>query len=226
VADVGADTVTPVSIATGRPGRAITVGANLGPEAATAAIALTPNGKTLYVGTNSDVAGQDDTVTPVSTATGRPGKAIRVGNGIDAIVITPNGKTAYAASFNVGTVTPIRVATNTAGKPIGVGTDVGPMTMAVTPNGATVYVANVAGCASPEPPGDASAPKTPPAGPAGPAADATPARSVTPTPPTMPAAPVTVAALASGRSPAEAERGRSHASLRMMLAARANPSHA
>jgi DNA-binding beta-propeller fold protein YncE len=83
-----------------------------------------------------------------------------VGNGIDAIVITPNGKTAYAASFNVGTVTPIRVATNTAGKPIRVGTDVGPMTMAVTPNGATVYVANVAACASPEPPGNASSPKT------------------------------------------------------------------
>jgi hypothetical protein len=35
------------------------------------------------------------TVTPVSTATGRPGKAIRVGGGIDAIAITPNGKTAF-----------------------------------------------------------------------------------------------------------------------------------
>jgi YVTN family beta-propeller protein len=159
VADLGSDTVTPVSTATGRPGKAITVGAKLGPEATTAAIALTPNGKTLYVGTNSNGLG-DDTVTPVSTVTGRPGKAIRVGGGIDAIAITPNGKTAYAASFNAGTVTPIRVATNTAGKPIGVGTDLGPITMAITPNGATAYVADVATCASAEPPGDPAAGRT------------------------------------------------------------------
>jgi YVTN family beta-propeller protein len=154
VADLGSDTVTPVSTATGRPGKAITIGAKLGPEATTAAIALTPNGKTLYVGTNSNVPAEDDTVTPVSTATNRPGEAIRVGGGIDTIAITPNGKTAYAASFGAGTVTPIRVATNTAGKPIGVGTDLGPITMAITPNGATAYVADVATCASPAPPSD------------------------------------------------------------------------
>jgi YVTN family beta-propeller protein len=161
VADLGSDTVTPVSTATGRPGKAITVGAKLGPQATTAAIALTPNGKTLYVATNSNAAAEDDTVTPVSTATNRPGKAIRVGSGIDAIAITPNGKTAYAASFNAGRVTPIRIATNTAGKPIAVGTDVGPITMAITPNSATVYVADVATCASAEPSGDPSAAEEP-----------------------------------------------------------------
>jgi YVTN family beta-propeller protein len=157
VADLGSDTVTPVSTATGRPGKAITVGAKLGPEATTAAIALTPNGKTLYVGTNSNVPAEDDAVTPVNTATNRPGKAIRVGGGIDTIAITPNGKTAYAASFSAGTVTPIRVATNTAGQPIGVGTDLGPITMAITPNGATAYVADVATCTSPKSSGHAPA---------------------------------------------------------------------
>ena len=150
VADLASATVTPISTATGRPGKAIAVGAKLGPDATTAAIALTPNGKTLYVGTNSNMPAGDDTVTPVSTATNRPGKAIRVGGGIDAIAITPNGKTAYVASFNAGTVTPIGVATNTAGKPISVGTDLGPTTMAITPNGATAFVADVATCTSPE----------------------------------------------------------------------------
>jgi hyaluronoglucosaminidase len=101
------------------------------------------------------VPGEDDTVTPVSTATSRPGKAITVGQGIDAIAITPNGRTAYVASFNAGTVTPIRIAANTAGKPIGVGTDLGPATLAITPNGAAVYAADTAGCASATPPGDA-----------------------------------------------------------------------
>jgi DNA-binding beta-propeller fold protein YncE len=149
VADLGSDTVTPVSTATGRPGPAITVGAGLGPEAATAAIALTPNGKTLYVGTNSNVPGQHDTVTPVSTATNRPGRAIRVGGGIDAIAITPNGRTAYAVSFDAGTVTPIRVAGGTARRPIAVGADLGPVTIAITPDGATAYVADVATCSVP-----------------------------------------------------------------------------
>jgi DNA-binding beta-propeller fold protein YncE len=153
VADLGSDTVTPFSTATGRPGKAITVGAELGAQASTAAIAITPNGKTLYVGTNSNAFGEDDAVTPVSTATNRPGKAIRVGQGIDVIAITPNGTTAYVASFNAGTVTPIRLATNTAGRPIGVGTDLGPMAMAITPNGKTAYVGSVATCASAEPPG-------------------------------------------------------------------------
>ena len=35
------------------------------------------------------------TVTPIRTATGKPGKAIRVGKFPFAIAITPNGKTAY-----------------------------------------------------------------------------------------------------------------------------------
>ena len=85
--------------------------------AATTAIALTPNGKTLYVGTGSFAAGEDDAVTPVSTTANRPGKAIRVGQGLNAIVITPNGKTAYVSSSDAGTVTPIRIATSTAGRP-------------------------------------------------------------------------------------------------------------
>jgi len=211
VADLGSDTVTPVSTATGRPGKVITVGAALGPEAATAAIALTPNGKTLYVGTNSDAYGEDDTVTPVSTATGKVGKAIRVGEGIDTIAITPNGKTAYAASYNAGTVTPIRIATNTAGKPIVVGTDLGPITMALTPDGATAYVADAATCASPEPPGDprireaglAAMPAT-----AMPATAATPATATTRAALAAPVTATTFATLASGRFPLKAGRSR------------------
>jgi YVTN family beta-propeller protein len=154
VGNFDADTVTPFSTVTNRPGKAITVGARLSPFASTAAIAITPNGRTLYVGTESFVPGVDDLLTPVSTATNKPGKSIRVGQGVDAITITPNSRTAYVASFNAGTVTPVRVATNTAASPISVGTDLGPYAMAITPNGRTVYVASVATCASAGPPGN------------------------------------------------------------------------
>lgn len=151
VADYGAPTVSSFSTATNKPGKTITVGATLSPYASTVAIALTPDGKTLYVGTESFAAGVDDWVTPVSTATDKPGKPITVGQGVDDIAITPNGTTAYVASESG--VTPVRVATNTAGKTIGPGTDLAPVTMAITPNGQTVYAATAATCAPSMPPG-------------------------------------------------------------------------
>jgi len=65
-------------------------------------------------------------VTPVSTATNRPGEAITVGKGPQSIAITPNGKTAYVVNFGTGTVggntvTPINTATGAALTPVRVG---------------------------------------------------------------------------------------------------------
>jgi YVTN family beta-propeller protein len=153
VEDYDAPAVAWFSTVTNKPGKTITVGAALSPYAGTVAIAVTPNGKTLYVGTESYLPGVDDWVTPVPTATNKPGKPITVGQSIAGIVITPNGTTAYVANENG--VTPIRVATNTAGKTIGAGTGLAPVTMAVTPNGQTVYAANVSTCTPAVPPGTA-----------------------------------------------------------------------
>ena len=100
-----------------------------------AAIAITPDGKTAYV-----VNGTAGTVTPIDTATNKPGPAIVVGREPAAIAITPNGKTAYVVNTTSGTVTPITTATGTAGPPITVGKY--PMSIAITPNGKTAYVAN------------------------------------------------------------------------------------
>ncbi len=79
--------VTPISTATGKPGKAIRVGAN------PFAIAITPDGKTAYV---NGLPG----VTPVSTATGRPGKIIKVAGEAYALAITqtarpPTSPTSY-----------------------------------------------------------------------------------------------------------------------------------
>ena len=73
-----------------------------GPNSSTIAdnvgkIAITPDGKTAYATTGSDV-------TPISTATNTPGKPIHIAPGAggpgypDFIAITPDGKTAYVAS--------------------------------------------------------------------------------------------------------------------------------
>ena len=75
-------------------------------------IAITPNGKTAYI------TGPGAVVVPVSTATNRPGKPIRIGSsgpGIQ-IVITPDGKTVYVVASNE--VVPVNTATNQPGQPI------------------------------------------------------------------------------------------------------------
>ena len=74
-------------------------------------MAITPDGKTLYVSnyaTCGSGLGAGDTVTPIRTATGRPGHAIAD-----------------------GTVTPIRTTTKKAGRAIRVGR--GPWVITITP---------------------------------------------------------------------------------------------
>jgi DNA-binding beta-propeller fold protein YncE len=108
--------VTPISLATNRPGKPVRFGRH---KVFPTAIAATPDGKTVYVASVA-VPGRPGTVTPIATAANTPGKPIRVGGGLQAIAITPDGKTVYVVSGG-GTVTPIATATNTPGKPIEVG---------------------------------------------------------------------------------------------------------
>jgi len=135
--DVWSGTVIPVRTRTGRLGSPIRVGHN--PEA----MAITPDGKTLYVANE-----HSGTVTPIRTATGAALRPIRVGQMPGAIAITPDGKTAYVTSETTATVTPIRTATNTALRPIRVGSPgpyPDPEAIAITPDGKTAYVLNAGG---------------------------------------------------------------------------------
>jgi YVTN family beta-propeller protein len=59
---------------------------------------------------------------------------------LPAIAITPDGGIAYVADPEGNTVTPIRTATNTALRPIKVRRQ--PGSLAVTPDGRTVYAVN------------------------------------------------------------------------------------
>ena len=98
--------------------------------------------RTVYVSN-----GRGGTVTPIVTATNTPGPPIPVGRGPGLIVITPDGNTAYVTS-NESTVVPVDTATGTPGAPIRVGVDRPglhdqPDGIAITPDGKTVYVANI-----------------------------------------------------------------------------------
>jgi DNA-binding beta-propeller fold protein YncE len=129
-------TVTPISATTGKAGQPIVVRtgydiANLGTQ-----LAVTPDGKTIWA-----IGGTDD-VMPISTATNRAGKPVRVvyqrGEGTDQVLAAPDGKTVYVLD-TTGAVTPISAATHRPGKPVELGQELAEM--AITPDGKTLYVA-------------------------------------------------------------------------------------
>ena len=106
-------TVTPISTATNTPGPPIHVGLPVAEV-----IAITPDGKTVYV---THYEGRPtETIVPISTATNTAGPPIHIGSSADALAITPDGKTLYAATGTTtrNTITPVSTATNRAGKPI------------------------------------------------------------------------------------------------------------
>jgi DNA-binding beta-propeller fold protein YncE len=124
VAVPGNGTVVPFSVRTNTAGRPIRVGLGV-------VLAVTPDGRTLYVGTlNGPTFG---TVIPISTHTGTAGSPITVCDTPQAIVFSrhgrPHGRTAYVLCLAVrnapleGAVVPISTATNEAFPEILIGKD-------------------------------------------------------------------------------------------------------
>jgi DNA-binding beta-propeller fold protein YncE len=72
-------------------------------------------------------------VTPISTASNRPGKPIKVGSNPQFITVTPNGKTAYVASLAQARCPAMRSRWGGA-----------PGAIAITSNGRTLYAASQA----------------------------------------------------------------------------------
>lgn len=115
-------------------------------------MAITPNGKTLYVLFLYPPGTATSYVIPISTVTDRPGTPIRVPADVSAIVAAPDGRTVYLVgqprpkgSANPSTtieVTPVATATNRPGKPIIVGNgDLGiSIPVVTTPDGRTMYI--------------------------------------------------------------------------------------
>jgi DNA-binding beta-propeller fold protein YncE len=113
-------TVTPISTATNTAGKAITVSSLTGYE--NSALAIAPDGKTLYAGGFLATSNEPGYLVPVTTASGAVGKAIKVASDPVAIGVTPNGATAYVVCEGLsgvpGGVVPVSTATDTALKTI------------------------------------------------------------------------------------------------------------
>lgn len=133
--------MTPIRAASNTAGRPIRVGP------APAMIAISPDGQTAYVlgiGNLLPDAPAPVTLTPIRTATNRPGRVITIcapesPSNLVAIAITPDSRTVYVSCHGTGQVVPVRAGAGTASKPIRV-SSAGALAMAA--DGRTVYVAN------------------------------------------------------------------------------------
>jgi YVTN family beta-propeller protein len=135
VGNSGASIVTPIATATN------TAGTPIDNISSPISVAITPDGQTAYVTSNST---STPSVVPIATANNAPGTPIPFTSlSPVAIAINPTGTTAYVVDAQEdapGHVTPINLATGAAGPPITVGDD--PEAIAILPYGNIAYVVN------------------------------------------------------------------------------------
>jgi YVTN family beta-propeller protein len=95
-------------------------------------VAVTPDGKHVYVANGSG------TVSVIATATNTVVATVAVGNYPYGVAVTPDGKHAYVTNSRSGTVSVIDTTTNTVVASVPV--DAAPQGVAVAPDGKHVYV--------------------------------------------------------------------------------------
>ena len=106
--------VVPISLVTGKVGKPIQI-----PGLGGGSIAITPDGRTAYVGILKPAAPDAGIVVPIDLTAGTAGKPIHVPSypySVSDIAITANARTAYAVSL--ASVIPINLTTRKAARPI------------------------------------------------------------------------------------------------------------
>lgn len=129
VVNSNSGSITPVDVATHRPGPPIKVGPD------PTSIAVSPNSAYAYV----SVSGANY-IAVVSLLYDRVVRDINVAPGPGAIAVSATNALAYVAYPTTGTVTPIDLERNVALPPIAVGPD--PVDVAFSSNGQTAFVVN------------------------------------------------------------------------------------
>jgi len=129
----GGNTVFRIRTATNTAAKPIMIGSD---AISVNTLAMSPNGKTLYVAASGIVNPRINFVVPVSTVTNKVGKPIKVGMYPDVIAFIPDGKTAFVATESA--VYPMFSATGKVGRPIRTGFS--PLAIVIAPDGRTAWV--------------------------------------------------------------------------------------
>jgi hyaluronoglucosaminidase len=149
-ATTGPVRVVPIDTSDNSAGRPITLpGTRFNVPWGDEPLAITPNGRTLYVAVVLDTGA--GAVIPIDTVTNTAGPAIETGLRPIDIAITPNSAFAYVLCYRRGKdssrvtdeVFPIVTSSNSLGRGIPVGETMNGLTMA--PDGKTVYVPTMTG---------------------------------------------------------------------------------
>src|SRR5262249_55209131 len=130
--------IIPIATATNTPEKAIKVGTTAGGPNQ---MAITPDGKTLYVTCWNSTGDGPSYVIPIATATNTPRKPNNAQNAdVPHTMMTPDGRTAYAIgpSKTETEIIPIATATNTPGQAVSAGPPAS--ALAITPDGQILYL--------------------------------------------------------------------------------------
>ncbi len=107
-------------------------------------LAVTPNGKELYVGSSADSgSGIVSSVSVTNLSSYKVIKNISVASNMQGLAVTPNGKYVYISNSNNDSVQIISTSTNSVVAAISV--PCSPQNIAITPNGRYAYVINCIG---------------------------------------------------------------------------------
>jgi DNA-binding beta-propeller fold protein YncE len=137
-----ADSITPVSAATGKAGRPIAISGGSPSVFGAGRLAITPDGQTMFATVFSDTAGHPLLLARIDLRTGREAGQIRVPGAAD-FVLSHGGTTLYVASGD-GTLTAIDAVTGRPERRVTVpgGLLASEADMVLSPDGGTLYVAD------------------------------------------------------------------------------------
>ncbi len=127
----GTSSVNVIDVASNSVINTISVGTNFDPQS----LAITPDGKTLYIGESEDSA-----INIFNTSTNTVTGIINLPNNPLGLVMNSAGSLLYVAIHGSDVMTTIDTATNSIVNTITVGTS--PQNLGLTPNGNTLYVPN------------------------------------------------------------------------------------
>jgi DNA-binding beta-propeller fold protein YncE len=136
------DSITPVSVATGKAGRPIAISGGV-PSAyasATDGLALTPDGRTLFTTVVDPTTDKDMPIARVDLRSGKETGQIRLPGGVSSFVLSPDGMTMYAVTAN-NALYAVNVATGRPERRIAVPASAIGTAMVLSPDGRTLYMA-------------------------------------------------------------------------------------
>jgi DNA-binding beta-propeller fold protein YncE len=136
------DSITPVSVATGKAGRPIAISGGIpgsyssGPEG----LAVTPDGRTLFTTVVNEAGDEQLPLARVDLRTGKETGQVRLPGGVSDFVLSRDGRTLYAVTGN-DALFAVNVATGRPERRIAVQASAIGTSMVISPDGRTLYMA-------------------------------------------------------------------------------------